>query len=151
MKVKLYFIGKVSDNFANPVDYYVERLSHYCEFEAVPIKQAKNLPDEKIIAQEGERLMKAIEGETCIVALSEEGRKLRSVEFANWLSVARSYAGTVAFVIGGAFGLSREVKKRADLILSLSPMTFQHDLAQLVLIEQIYRAMTIMRGESYHK
>ncbi len=151
MKIKLYYIGKLDSIFDEAVHNYAERLSHYCEFETIPIKQAKKLPPEKTIEQEGERLLSALENEDCIVALSEEGKHLRSVEFTNWLSVARSYAACVAFVIGGAFGLSDKIKDKADLVLSLSQMTFQHDLAQVVLIEQIYRAMTIMRGENYHK
>jgi 23S rRNA (pseudouridine1915-N3)-methyltransferase len=151
MKIKIIHIGKLSISYKDSVQYYTDRLSHYCELEIVSVKQAKNMPDDKAVEIEGERLLKAIEGEDCIVALSEEGKTLRSVEFANWLSVARTYAGCVTFVIGGAFGLSNEVKQKADLLLSLSLLTFQHDLAQLVLLEQIYRAMTIMRGESYHK
>lgn len=151
MKVKLYYIGKLGNHYKEPVAFFAERLSHYCDFESISVKQAKNLPPEKTIEEEGDRLLNQLEKEDCVVALSEEGKKYRSVEFANWLSVSRSYTGCVAFVIGGAWGLDDRVKQKADLLLSLSPMTFQHDLAQLVLMEQIYRAMTIIRGENYHK
>jgi len=151
MKIKLIYIGKVGSVFADGITCYLDRLAHYCDVETVSMKEAKKLPPEKTVETEGARILKALEGEHCFVALSEDGQKMPSVEFANWLSVSRTYTSTITFVIGGAFGLSKEVKDKADLVLALSHMTFQHDLAQLVLLEQLYRAMTIMRGENYHK
>ncbi len=151
MKIRLIYIGKLSELLRDPVEHYLRRLKHYCDIETVSIKQSKGSDAKKIIKEEGARIIKTLGEAGCLVALGEEGNMLRSVEFANWLSVARSYSSTITFVIGGAYGLCESVKSRADMVMSLSRMTLQHDLAQLLFLEQLYRAMTIIRGESYHK
>jgi 23S rRNA (pseudouridine1915-N3)-methyltransferase len=101
--------------------------------------------------KEGERLIARVVSGARIVACDPGGAELTSERFADWLRDARDRAQSVVFIIGGAYGLSADVRRRAELTLSLAPWTLPHELARLVLTEQLYRAGTILRGEPYHK
>ncbi|MCK5833502.1 23S rRNA (pseudouridine(1915)-N(3))-methyltransferase RlmH [bacterium] len=151
MKLKIIIVGKPDEQVASLIAHYSKRIGYYAQFKIVSVKQGKHLPPEATIELESKRLLEKVEAKDFIVALSEEGRKLDSIEFAKKLSNIELDARNVVFLIGGAYGLSVSLKSRADLILSLSKMTFQHDIALTVLSEQVYRAMTILRGEEYHK
>lgn len=151
MKIRVIYVGKISPLFTEAVELYKERISHYEKLEMIEIRQAKKLPQNKVIRNEGESILATLGDEETVVALTEEGRRFSSIGFAKWLADARLVAQPVSFVIGGAYGLSNDVKLRSDLALSLSSMTTQHDIALLILMEQLYRASTILRGEEYHK
>ncbi len=136
--------------FAPGVAEYAKRLEHVAQvrlFELSPSEKS----GEKARLEEGEALLEKLSPKDALVALDERGKALTSVAFADWLSKQRDQGKDVALCIGGDEGLSDEVRKRAALVLSLSAMTLPHRLARLVLLEQLYRAFTILRGEPYHK
>lgn len=150
MKLKVVSIGKDrSGLFAPGVAEYAQRLSHHAKTELVELKESGR-SGAAAKADEGQRLLEAC-GRAQVVALDETGKHLGSVELAQWLGRHVGTTPELAFVIGGDEGLAPEVKQKAVLILSLSKLTLPHRLARLVLMEQLYRAFTILRGEPYHK
>lgn len=133
---------------------YETRAARYWPLDIVEVKEergsSKATPD-LIKDAEGGRLLKALTGTPVCVACDPGGRTMDSEAFAAWLQARRDQADNIAFFIGGAYGLSTEVLDKAQIKLSLAPWTLTHDLARLVLMEQLYRAGTIIRGEPYHK
>jgi 23S rRNA (pseudouridine1915-N3)-methyltransferase len=126
------------------LDMYSKRLQHYARFEHVMIKEG---PRERVEQQ----IQAGCEGGLCVI-LDERGRQLRSVEMAKWIENEEiSGRKRICLVIGGAEGHSPNLRANASICWSLSSLTFQHDIALIVLMEQIYRAYTIMRGEPYHR
>lgn len=143
MLLKLVLIGKLKDRAIQArCDEFAKWLSPYAKLEIV------ELPDSNV-AKEGQAILKALEKErtAAVVVLSEEGKQFTSTEFAAKLG---SFDRKVVFVIGGPCGLAPEVKQRADLLWSLSKLTFTHELARLLLMEQLFRATNILHGGSYH-
>ena len=136
MKLKIVAVGRIAQHFREAQDYYLKRVRN---LEVVEVKKGKS-PKE-----EGEKILSKLKGFT--VVLDERGRELPSREFASLISKHSS----ITFVIGGADGLSEEVKNRGNFLLSLSKMTLQHDVARIVLLEQIFRAQEILRGSPYHR
>lgn len=137
------------------LDTYVSRIAHYAPFSIVEIPELKNaasLGREQIKAKEGELLLRQLRPSDYVVLLDEHGKKCRSVEFASWLQdrMARGGGSDIVFVVGGAYGFSPEVYARADWKISLSDMTFSHQMVRTIFAEQLYRAFTIIRGEPYH-
>jgi 23S rRNA (pseudouridine1915-N3)-methyltransferase len=114
------------------------------------LKNTKSLTEEQQKVAEGELIMRQLQTGDTVVLLDEHGRELRSVEFARWLEQKRNTARRLVFVIGGPYGFSEAVYARANEQLSLSKMTFSHQMVRLVFTEQVYRACTIIRGEPYH-
>ena len=153
MKIQLLITGKTTDaRLVSLIDDYRERLKHYVPFELVilpDIKNAKSLTQDQLKAAEGEAILAKV-GTTEIVLLDEHGAEYRSVDFASWLQKKMGSGRDLTLVIGGAYGFSPAVYERANGKLSLSQMTFSHQMIRLMAIEQIYRAMTILRGEPYH-
>ena len=153
MKISLLVIGKTTDGrLVSLIDDYRQRLSHYVPFELVilpDIKNAKSLTQDQLKAAEGEAILAKV-GTTEVVLLDEHGAEYRSVDFASWLQKKMGSGRDLTLVIGGAYGFSPAVYERANGKLSLSQMTFSHQMIRLMAIEQIYRAMTILRGEPYH-
>jgi 23S rRNA (pseudouridine1915-N3)-methyltransferase len=153
MKVEIVAVGKVKQRgSAALVEEYMKRLGRYVKSGQVEVKECFYKGDvARGIREEGEALLSAA-GEGVLVVLDERGEQLTSVELSRklegWMVNGER---AVSFVIGGASGLSEQVKERATLVLSLSAMTLPHELARAILAEQLYRAMTIMRGEPYHK
>jgi 23S rRNA (pseudouridine1915-N3)-methyltransferase len=160
--VKLHFvwIGRTKDrNCAALIDGYLARIRHYAPCQVSELKErsgggekrAAN-PHGRVIATEGQKLLAAIERDDFVALLDEKGRELDSPRFAEFIG-ARQQAGTkqLAFVIGGFAGVTDEVKRRADFRLALSQMTLPHEIARVVLTEQIYRAFTLLAGLPYHK
>jgi len=151
MKVRLLVIGRTKEAYAvEGVNHFAERVRRVLPFEIV------ELPDEKTKGpgqkdREAERLLAALKADDFAVALDEHGKSLRSVEFARFVE-SRMNAGTrsLSFLIGGPDGHGDAVLKQAGLVLSLSPMTFPHDLARVIFTEQLYRAVSILRHEPYH-
>lgn len=154
MKTILILVGKTTDkHFQAGIADYVERISHYMPFELVTISELKNtksLTEEQQKTAEGELILKQLQASDTVVLLDEHGRELRSVEFARWLEQKRINARRLVFIIGGPYGFSSALYSRANEQLSLSKMTFSHQMIRLVFTEQVYRACTIIRGEPYH-
>lgn len=154
MKTLLILVGKTADrHFAAGIGDYVERIGHYMPFDVVTIPELKNtksLSEEQQKTAEGELILKQLQPSDTVVLLDERGRELRSVEFARWLEQKGNTARRLIFVIGGPYGFSPDVYARANEQLSLSKMTFSHQMVRLVFTEQLYRASTIIRGEPYH-
>lgn len=161
MKTILILVGKTTNkNFQKGIDDYVERIGHYMPFEIVTIPELKktmvrsnrpkSLSEEQQKTAEGELILKQIQPADTVVLLDEHGREYRSIEFARWLEQKRNTARRLVFVVGGPYGFSPAVYDRANEQVSLSKMTFSHQMIRLVFTEQIYRACTIIKGEPYH-
>ncbi len=154
MRVVIAAVGRPRDPaIAAAIKEYETRAARYWPLEVHEVREepARSLSPDLVRDREGERLLAKVPAGAQIVACDERGRSMRSTDFASWLRDARDLARDVAFVIGGAYGLSEPARARAGLILSLAPWTLPHELARLVLSEQLYRAGTIVRGEPYHK
>jgi 23S rRNA (pseudouridine1915-N3)-methyltransferase len=154
MKVTLFVVGKTTDSrLQSLIEDYQQRLTHYVPFEFVVIpdvKNAKSLSEEQLKKAEGEAILSRLTPSMEVILLDEHGREFRSIEYAEWLQKKMSAGKDLALVIGGAYGFSKEVYDRANGKLSLSQMTFSHQMIRLMATEQLYRAMTILRGEPYH-
>ena len=154
MKTLLILVGKTTDrHFQAGIADYTERIGHYMPFELVTIPELKNtksLSEDQQKAAEGELILKLLQPSDTVVLLDEHGRELRSIEFARWLEQKRNTARRLIFIIGGPYGFSPAVYARANEQLSLSKMTFSHQMILLVFTEQVYRACTIIKGEPYH-
>lgn len=154
MKITLLVVGKTTDNrLVELIDEYCRRLTHYVSFSlsVIPeLKNAKNLSFEQQKTAEGELILKQVTSSTELILLDEHGRDYRSIEFADYLQRKMSAGRDVTFVVGGPYGFSPAVYDRADGKISLSRMTFSHQMIRLLFVEQIYRAMTILKGEPYH-
>lgn len=155
MKISLITVGKTDVKWVREgLELYVSRLSHYVPFALEEIPELKNvsaLTREQIKEKEGEGILKRIKAGDEVVLLDERGRELRSVELAAWLREKLSRSGRdLVFVIGGAYGFSQAVYDRSDASLSLSRMTFSHQMVRTIFAEQLYRAFTIIKGEPYH-
>ena len=155
MELKLVTVGKTDVKWVKEgLDLYVSRLRHYAPFTLVEIPQLKNVSaftQEQIREKEGELILKQVTPGDSVILLDERGKEYRSVEWAEWIRqrLARGGKGLV-FVIGGAYGFSQAVYDRAEGMISLSRMTFSHQMVRTVFAEQLYRAFTIIRGEPYH-
>ena len=155
MKVTLLVVGKLRGDLAAPVEDFETRARRYFALEVAEVREesaSRGRSPARVMEEEGKRLLARVPAGAEVVALDRRGGQWGSVQLARYLEElgVRSSPG-VAFLIGGAFGLSDEVLGRANHRLSLSALTFPHDLARLVLAEQLYRAGTILRGEPYHK
>ena len=154
MKILCILLGKTTDaHLVALIEEYRQRLTHYVPFEFVvipDIKNAKTLSQDQLKAAEGQEILKRLTPAMDVFLLDEHGREYRSIEFADWLQKKMTSGKDLALVIGGAYGFSKDVYARANGLLSLSQMTFSHQMIRLMAIEQIYRAMTILRGEPYH-
>ncbi len=154
MKTVLIVVGKTTDkHIVACINDYVERIGHYMPFtlSVIPeLKNTKSLSEQQQKEREGELILGTLQAGDVVVLLDEHGRELRSVDFARWLERKQLSARRLVFVIGGPYGFSPAVYQRADEQLSLSKMTFSHQMVRLVFTEQLYRACTIIRGEPYH-
>ena len=148
-------VGKTNANYLKTGESdYEERLKHYCKFEELiipPIKNGGKLSNKDLKSKEGELILKNIDPMDQLVLLDEKGKSFSSADFSNFLNQKLlSSTKRLVFVIGGAFGFSEEVYKRADSKISLSKMTFSHQMIRLIFKEQLYRAFTILKGQKYH-
>ena len=155
MKIQLIVVGKTTDkHLIALIDEYVGRISHYVPFEmeVIPeLKQAKSLTFVQQKEQEGKLIQSRLHDGDWVVLLDEGGKEMGSVDFANYLQKRQaSGAKRLVFVIGGPYGFSPEIYGLAKEKLSLSQMTFTHQMVRLFFVEQIYRAQTILKGENYH-
>ena len=155
MKIILLTVGKTDINWVREgLETYASRLSHYAPFCLTEIPELKNtsaLTKEQIKVKEGELILKNIKSSDRVILLDERGKEYRSVEFAD--EIRRMTAGggkDIVFVIGGAYGFSEDVYARSNGKMSLSRMTFSHQMVRTIFTEQLYRAFTIIKGEPYH-
>ena len=147
-------VGKPRDrHLAAAIDEYETRAARYWPLDVVEVREAsgRGVSAADARTREGARLLERVPEAALVIACDERGDELTSAEFARVVSGARERAQDVAFVIGGAYGLPDEVRTRASRAIQLAPFTLPHELARLVLAEQLYRAGTIIRGEPYHK
>jgi 23S rRNA (pseudouridine1915-N3)-methyltransferase len=155
MNIKLIAIGKTDNkNLQTLIEDYKKRLSHYIkfEFEIIPdLKRVKHLSEEQQKEKEGELILAKTQNSDVLVLLDENGKQMNSVAFSNYLQKhMNSGIKTLIFVIGGPYGFSEAVYKKANGKIGLSKMTFSHQMVRLFFIEQLYRGFTILKNEPYH-
>ena len=155
MKITLLTVGKTDRDWVKQgLELYISCLKHYIPFSLIEIPELKNvsaLSTEQIKTKEGELILKHIRPADDLILMDERGKMYTSIEFAKVLQDKISYIGKdIVFVIGGAYGFSQDVYDRANSKISLSKMTFSHQMVRAIFAEQLYRAFTIMRGEPYH-
>ncbi|MBK7712131.1 MAG: 23S rRNA (pseudouridine(1915)-N(3))-methyltransferase RlmH [Bacteroidales bacterium] len=155
MKIALIQTGKTTDkNVAVIADLYLSRIRKYNPFEIITlpdIKNAATLPVQDLKIKEGKKMLQAFNDDDYVVLLDEKGKEFRTSEFSLWMEKSLMISRKrIIFVIGGAWGFSDEVYDRADFRISLSKLTFPHQLVRLLFLEQLYRIFTIIRGEPYH-
>lgn len=158
MKISIVCVGKIKEKYLTEgIAEFTKRLTPYCKLETIAIGEEK-MPDnpspaekEQVLAKETERLLNAIPQNVHVVLLDLQGKEVTSPQLADlfdeWALAGKSH---IAFVIGGAFGYTDALRKRADMRWSFSKLTFTHQMIRLLLVEQIYRAFKISRGEKYH-
>ena len=154
MRIKLLVVGKTTDSrIVSLIDDYQNRLKHYIPFSLevlAELRNAKSLSEEQQKTAEGEMFLKAVSAAEEMILLDEHGKEFRSIEFSEYLQKKMSAGRDIVFVVGGPYGFSEAVYARANGKISLSKMTFSHQMVRLFFVEQIYRAMTILRHEPYH-
>lgn len=154
MKISLLVVGKTTDSrLSSLMEDYISRLKHYVPFELIVVPDLKNtkaLSEEQIKTAEGEAILRYLTPSMDVVLLDEHGREFRSIEYAEWLQKKMGSGKDLTLVIGGPYGFSEAVYARANGKVSFSQMTFSHQMIRLMAVEQIYRGMTILRGEPYH-
>ncbi len=155
MKISLIVVGRtVEKHYIAAINDYIERTKHFISFdmEVIPeLKNTKNLTMEQQKEKEGELILKSFQPGDVIVLLDEFGKEFRSVDFANWMErKMNSVNKRLVFVVGGPYGFSQKVYEAALEKISLSKMTFSHQMIRLIFVEQLYRAMTILNNGPYH-
>ena len=154
MKTELIVVGKTTNkHFIAAINDYIERIGHYMPFSVTVIpelRNAKSLSQQQQKDKEGEAILRLLQPSDTVVLLDERGKEPRSIELADWLQRQQQTARRLVFIIGGPYGFSQQVYSRADSMLSLSRMTFSHQMVRLIFVEQLYRACTIIKGEPYH-
>jgi len=154
LQVTILMVGKTKEAFLREgVAFYRRRLAPYAALSLVEVRaerEVKGLPAEAVKAREGARLLAQAPPRAYLIALDPRGREFTTEDFAAWLGAREAEARPLAFLVGGHLGLSPEVLTRAQETLALSRLTFSHELARLVLLEQLYRALTLRAGHPYH-
>jgi len=155
MKITIILNGKTEDSYlVNGIALYESRLKHYVSFETVMIPALKNtqaLSVEQQKQKEGELILKNVQNSDKLILLDEKGKEYSSVDFAGFIQQQmNSGIKNIVFVVGGPYGFSEQIYKRANTRISLSKMTFSHQMVRLFFVEQLYRAMTILKNEPYH-
>ena len=155
MKISLFVVGKTNHNYLSPgIEDYTRRVNHYVTFSIQFIADAKNtrnMTQSQQKVAEGQNLLANFEASDYVVLLDEHGKEMKSIEFSTYIEKKmQNVPKRLVFVVGGPYGFSDDVYNRANEKISLSKMTFPHDLIRLVFCEQLYRAYTIMHNEPYH-
>lgn len=155
MNIKLLVVGKTLKGFINDgVEEYTKRLKHYTNFSIEVIADVKNsasLSSQQLKKQEALLIEKHINPEDCVIILDEHGKQYKSIEFANMLQQKMNTSiKSLVFVVGGAYGFAEDIKTKYNNKISLSTMTFSHQMVRLFFVEQLYRALTILNNEPYH-
>lgn len=155
MKISLLQIGKTAEKYLmDGISVFEGRLRKYSAFEifTIPdIRNTRNMTSAELKSREGEKILRFIKNDDYIVILDDKGKEFSTIEFSAWIEKTLILQKKrLVFVIGGAWGFSEEVYKRADMRLSLSRLTFPHQMVRLLFLEQLYRAFTVIKGEPYH-
>jgi 23S rRNA (pseudouridine1915-N3)-methyltransferase len=155
MKIALLQTGKTTEkHVAEGVEMYSARIRKYSGFEIITlsdIRKTRNMPEQEQKLKEARKIIEVVGKDDYLVLLDEKGKEFRTVEFAGWLRQRLMMPNKrIMFVIGGPWGFSEEINKIADMKISLSRMTFPHQLVRLLFVEQLYRAFSIIKGEPYH-
>lgn len=154
LKIRLLTVGKIENEYTRALaETYRKRIEHYAAFdwEIVKPEKIKTLTPAEILAREAQRIEQKVDAKGKTILLDKDGSQYSSEELAAFLENASGSGKRITFVIGGPWGISENVKKNAALSLSLSKMTFPHELATVMLLEQLYRALSLRKGEKYHK
>jgi len=156
LKLRIIVIDRTRSSFLKEGEsFYLERLRRYVQVEWVEVKPAKirkGRPEQEILGTESDAIARKVAPRDYLVPLDRSGQQFDSEALTAWLeSLSTRTQGWISFIIGGPLGLSKELLDRADKILSLSRLTLTHEMSRLLLLEQLYRAFTILRGEKYHK
>lgn len=156
MKIKIIALGKIKEKFLKDgIDEFLKRLTPYASLEIVelqPVEIKDENLTEKALLQEGEKILSHIKSDSYVITLEILGKQLSSEEFASKIDeISKSGISELVFVIGSSCGLAKTVSDRANYKLSMSKMTFLHQFARLLIVEQIYRAFKILKNETYHK
>ncbi len=155
MKISLLQIGKTAEKYLmDGISVFEGRLRKYSAFEifTIPdIRNTRNMTSAELKSREGEKILQFIKNDDYIVILDDKGKEFSTIEFSAWIEKTLILQKKrLVFVIGGAWGFSEEVYKKADMRLSLSRLTFPHQMVRLLFLEQLYRAFTVIKGEPYH-
>ncbi|MEO1261592.1 MAG: 23S rRNA (pseudouridine(1915)-N(3))-methyltransferase RlmH [Bacteroidota bacterium] len=155
MKVQLWFIGKTSFPYLEQgMQLYQKRLERYLSFDSIlipDVKKGNKLPADQLKIKEGEAVLKKVISSDYLVLLDEQGKEYSSVQFSKFMENKLQLGNRrLIFLIGGAYGFSENIYQRADHKITLSKMTFSHQMIRLFFLEQLFRAMSILRGEPYH-
>lgn len=150
---RIICIGKIKEEYLTKgILEYKKRINGFSSLEIIELKEYNTLDISKNVENEGKEILSRIKNDDYVISLEIEGNVINSVEFSQYLEKLSTYGKSrIIFVIGGSNGLSNKVKKRSDYALSFSKMTFPHQLMRLIIMEQIYRALTIMNNREYHK
>jgi 23S rRNA (pseudouridine1915-N3)-methyltransferase len=156
LKLKVIVVDRTRSPFLKEGElFYIDRLNKYTQVEWIEVKPSmikKGRPADKVLTAEGQAIARRLMPRDYLVALDRSGHQYDSVGLADWFDkLSMDHGGWISFVIGGPLGLSKDLLKSAQNILSLSKLTLTHEMCRLLLLEQIYRAFTIMKGEKYHK
>ena len=156
MKIRIIALGKIKEKFLKDgIDEFLKRLVPYANLEIIelePIEIKDENLKERVLTQEGEKILAHVKPQSYVITLEIKGTQLSSEDFAHKIEeLTNEGIGEIVFVIGSSCGLSKEVSARANFKMSMSKMTFLHQFARLILVEQIYRAFKIIRKETYHK
>ncbi|MBK7995553.1 MAG: 23S rRNA (pseudouridine(1915)-N(3))-methyltransferase RlmH [Blastocatellia bacterium] len=154
MKISLIWIDKTKDKYLlELINDYLHRLSRYVKYNILELSSVRGLTDRSsVLIAETKQILNALNKESYKIILDDKGQSFTSINFARFIEKHQTLSTKeLAFIIGGHFGLSDEVKQKSDLIMSLSSLTFTHDMARLILVEQLYRAYTIINNHPYQK
>ena len=156
MKIKIIALGKIKEKFLKDgIEEFMKRLTPYAQVEIVeilPVEIRDEYLVQRALEQEAEKILANIKSESYVITMEIQGKQLSSEEFAQKINdITNSGISELVFVIGSSYGISQKVSQRADFKLSFSKMTFLHQFARLMLVEQIYRAFKILKNETYHK
>lgn len=153
--ISIVAVGKIKEKaLSQLIEEYKKRISSYSKIEIVEVIDEPNdkISDEKVKDIEGQRILKQIKKDSYVILLSLKGKEIDSVSFAGEIDKINTYHSShITFIIGGSLGVSKQVEQRADYLLKLSEMTFPHNIARLLILEQIYRSYKILNNETYHK
>ena len=153
--ISIVAVGKIKEkSLSQLIEEYKKRIGAYSKIEIIEVSDEPNdrLSDEKVKEIEGQRIIKQLKKDSYVILLSLKGKQMDSIKFSREIEKINTYNSShITFVIGGSVSVSEQVEQRADLLLKLSEMTFPHNIARLLILEQIYRAYKILNNETYHK
>ncbi len=155
MKIKILWVGKTKKKeLASLIDDYKKRIITLCPFEIIEIHEEKNypkLPEKDALGREGKKIVEKMGEKSAFITLDDKGKSLTSLELAKKISEWATSHREIIFLVGSHYGLAKPIREKAIFSFSLSRMTFTHEMARLILLEQIFRALTIIRNIPYHK